>query len=916
MKTRLLLTLLALLALFPIGAYSATVAQKTSTITVPTTKYEFDITMLAGESKTLHPFADVNIEDKFFGGNPSAWYKVSDTTGIEIVSTTYLDKKDATIEFKALKHGKYTLTYEYHTIIPVTDSDGFIVEIISTDVKFTYNITVNELTFSVNDNGTTAAVTGHEGGIVGDLAIPASTTINGTTYPVTVIGKRAFYNCDGMTSVTIPNSVTTIGEDAFLVCNGLTSVTIPNSVITIGAYAFSSCKNLTSVILPTSVTSIGEAAFSYCRTLEGITIPASVTNIGYAAFSECSALTSIVVKQNNPKYDSRNNCEAIIETATNTLIVGCKNTTFPNSVTSIGDYAFSGCNGLTSVSIPRSITSIGFRAFSNCTSLTSLSIPSSVTSIVGGTSSGCTNLTSIWVEEGNPYYASPNNCNAIINTNTNALLAGCKTTVIPNSVTSIDKYAFYRCTGLTSVTIPRSVSTIYDHAFSDCTGLTSINIPASVTFIGHYAFSGCSGLTRIDAYPNPAKVSLGSSVFDYNVSKDGTLHVLPHFLCAYQTADQWKAFTNIAGDLEWENVLTYAVNDDGTTATVTGYEGDVVGDLSIPATVTISGTTYPVTVIGGNAFSGTSLTSVTIPNSVTTIGWEAFGWCTGLTSVVIPNSVTSIKGAFKYCTGLTSVTIPNSLTVIGWGTFESCSGLTNVTIPNAVTEIGGSAFESCSGLTSIDIPNSVTAIGSYAFRYCSGLSSVTIPNSVVTIGQEAFEGTAWYSNQPDGLVYAGLVAYKYKGSPPSGTSIVIKDGTKSIGYGAFYGCSGLTCVTIPASVTTIGHGAFRYCTGLTRIDAYPDPAKVSLGSFVFYNVPKDGTLHVLPLYLSAYQTADQWEDFFNIKADLKLNDTLGDVNGDGVVSGADVTGLYNMLLDGTEAGSGADVTALYNLLLK
>ena len=389
------------------------------------------------------------------------------------------------------------------------------------------------------------------------------------------------------------------------------------------------------------------------------------------------------------------------------------------------------------------------------------------------------------------------------------------------------------------------------------------------------------------------------------------------------------------------NGVRYSVNDDNTTVTVVGYPSGSkpTSNLTIPESVTFRGCPYPVTSIGAGAFYECyGLTSVTIPNSVTTIGGKAFYGCSGLTSVTIPKSVTEIGvGAFSYCSGLTSVTIPNSVTSIGGSAFYKCTGLTSVIIGNSVTSIGGSAFSYCSGLTSVTIPNSVTEIGYRAFEHCtdltsvtipnsvteigvgafdkcSGLTSVIIPNSVTTIGDEAFSGTAWYNNQPDGLVYAGLVAYKYKGKMPSGTSIVLKEGTKgiaddafyecsgltsvtipnsvteigsyafggcngltsvtipnsvtSIGNRAFSGCSGLTSVTIPNSVTSIGNYAFFGCRGLTRIDAYPDPEKVSTGGNVFCDVPKDGTLHVLPKYLSAYRRASQWCEFTNIKDDL------------------------------------------------
>ena len=212
-----------------------------------------------------------------------------------------------------------------------------------------------------------------------------------------VISDEAFWGCKSLTSVTIPNSVTTIGDEAFKWCSLLTSVTIPNSVTSIGDRAFGSCSSLTSVTIPNSVTSIGDEAFCYCSSLTSVTIPNSVTSIGEGAFWGCSSLTSMVVASGNSTYDSRDNCNAIIETATNTLIAGCQNTTIPNSVTSIGGYAFEDCSSLTSVRIPNSVTSIGSYAFYGCYSLTSVTIPNSVTSIGDWAFMDCSSLESVTI---------------------------------------------------------------------------------------------------------------------------------------------------------------------------------------------------------------------------------------------------------------------------------------------------------------------------------------------------------------------------------------------------------------------------------------------------------------------------------------------------------------------------------------
>ena len=244
----------------------------------------------------------------------------------------------------------------------------------------------------------------------GNVTIPEMVNFNGEVYSVTSIGDGAFYDCNNLTSVTIPNSVTSIGLEAFFNCSALTSITIPENVSDIGKFAFSGCTSLTSLTIPNSVTVIYSYAFQNCTGLTSVEIPSSVTEIGPYIFTHCVNLTSIVVANDNPIYDSRDNCNAIIETATNTMVVGCSATQIPNSVTEIAGYAFEGCKGLTSITIPNSVTEIG--CFAYCTNLTSITIPNSVSRIGDNTFLLCESLTSI---------------------------------TIPNRVKSIGSYAFWDC---------------------------------------------------------------------------------------------------------------------------------------------------------------------------------------------------------------------------------------------------------------------------------------------------------------------------------------------------------------------------------------------------------------------------------------------------------------------------------------
>ena len=530
--------------------------------------------------------------------------------------------------------------------IEVKNADG---------VTIYYNY-INNTELEVSFRGSYSSSFSNE--YIGNVVIPEEVTYKNRTRKVTSIGDWAFYDCSGLTSVTIPNSVTSIGNEAFRGCSGLTSVTIPNSVTSIGGYAFEYCSGLTKVtlnsnaiasksysssstlrsifgsqvkeyVLGDDVTSIGSYAFYNCSNVTSVTIGNSVTSIGWSAFSGCSGLTKVTLNSNaiaSEFYGSSSTLGSIFGNQVKEYVLG-------DDVTSIGSYAFYDCSSLTSVTIPNSVTSIGGSAFRGCSDLTSVTIPNSVTSIGSSAFSGCSGLTSITI---------PNSVTSI----GWSAFSGCfglTSVTIPNSVTSIGYETFYGCSGLTSVTIPNSVTSIGYRAFVGCSGLTSVTIPNSVTSIGSSAFEDCSSLKSVKS-EILVPFTFGSDAFS-NISSNCILVVPSGTKDAYITKG-WTTSVFKGGVKEDKPVVDgiyYDFNSNTKQATVTAGENKYSGNVTIPSSVTFNDTEYSVTSIGSSAFSGCSgLTSVTIPNSVTSIGSSAFYDCSGLTSVTIPNSVTSI----------------------------------------------------------------------------------------------------------------------------------------------------------------------------------------------------------------------------------------------------------------------------------
>ena len=641
---------------------------------------------------------------------------------------------------------------------------------------FAYNFQSGGIYYDITGTSpNTVAVTyatGSYNSYSGNVVIPSTVTYNGTTYTVTAIGNNAFRNCSNLTGVTIPGTVTSIGAYAFYYCWNLHSVDFPDALTSIGAYAFQ------------------QSGFPQGG-LYSVTIPAAVVTIGTNAFGNCTSMTSVVFNATN--------CTSAPE-------------------------VFKDCSHLNSLTIGNTVHKIPNNAFAYCTALKSLYIPSSVSSIEGNPFHHCTSLDTIIVASDNSVYSSGTNNNAIINVATHTLVTGCKSTIIPSSVTAIGAYAFSG-SALTSLTIGPNVDSIGNSAFRECYLLSSVSFNAdSCKFMGEsgysvfyscnslssllignnvkaipaYAFNGCSHLTGMLIIPNSVKTirnnafygcngltslsignsvaSIGSSAFYGCNSMEGTL-TIPQSLKSIGSS----AFYNCTG----------------FTSLVFNADSCIVGSFSGCSNVSSLTIGNNVKMIPENAFNGlTHLTGVlTIPNAVVTIGNSAFKNCSGLTALTIGNAVATIgQSAFQGCSGLTSLTMGDAVTTIGKSAFQDCSGLSSLTIGDAVTTIGQSAFQGCSGLTFLIMGDAVTKIGQSAFQGCSRLTSLTVGSAVTTIGQSAFQN-----------------CYSINGT------LIIPDVVRSISNMAFSGCGGIDTIIIGRSVDTIGYEAFKDCNSLAHI---------------------------------------------------------------------------------------------------
>ena len=531
----------------------------------------------------------------------------------------------------------------------------------------------------------------------------------------------------------------------------------------------------------------------YLTKLESLILPNSVTSIDKSAFYSCSNLTSIIVGSGNTRYDSRDNCNAIIEKSSNTLIAGCKNSTIPNSVTRIGDGAFYECSGLTSITIPNSVTSIGENVFYNCSS-----------------------LTTIVSERTNPFDINERVFLDLTYTTAKLVVPpGTKSVYQSKSgwkkFTNIVEYKKKRSIHVeTAGTLPNLIEDYEKYLIEELT-LTGEMNGKDIRFIRN--------MSGIDWYLDCPTCTLSEA---YDIFTAGKLKVLD--ISNAKIVSGGGSFYESGGS-DSRPTDSYFTKDNA---------------------------------ISDYMFCRCNLTSIKLPNSVTYIG-RAFSGCSGLTSVTIGNSVTSIGGyAFYGCSGLTSITIPSSVTSIGSNAFSGCSSLNAVrisdlaawcnidflcdegkydylsnplvyanhlylndskveelVIPDGVTEIKAGAFFSGNDITSVTIPNSVTSIGHNSFAYCN-LSSLTIPNSVTYVGYGSFKFNQNLTSVaiPNSVTFIGGWAF---GGCNALTSVTIPNSVTEILESTFDDCSGLISVTIPSSVTSIGSNAFSGCSSLNAV---------------------------------------------------------------------------------------------------
>lgn len=678
-----------------------------------------------------------------------------------------------------------------------------------------------------------------------------SKLVTSISFPSTLqrIGCNAFASVN-VTEVILPTSLKTIEEGAFSK-SSLSSIDLPESLEEIGEGTFSGCSKLTNVSISSSVKKIGQGAFSGCA-LETLTLPSTIEEIGDYAFSRNTSLLWINYNVPDAKGGQLfGNCTSL------------ERITFGEQVQIIPDACLSNCTSLLKVSLPEGLEEIGAYTFNDCKSLKAIILPNTLKKIGEDIFRECPieslSIPASIEEISHLFYTGSSTLKSVYYNAPNVkggdgIFENCKAleqVTFGEQVRVIPSNTFRLCSALKDIILPEGLEEIGGNAFGYCTSLTSVTIPRSVTTIGSGAFDNC----------NITSVTINS---DALVSK------------SYRDPDLSAGFVGlkmIFGKKVQEYILGQDVKSIGEMAFC--YCGDALTSVVIP---------NGVTSIDHDAFAGcANLSYLTIPESVTTIGEGAFWNCKALTSITIPKDVESIgKAAFKECASLGSVIIENGVTTIGDNAFEKCIGLPSVVIPNSVTSLGKGAFYGCSSLTSVTIGNNVGIIDESTFWDCSNLTSVTIGNSVTAIDGNAFRGC-------------------------NITSLTIPNSVTTIKDYAFYS-GGLKSVIIGNGITYIGNRTFDN-NYMTDVYCYSkDVPEAEYNAFATdVRRLESTTLHVPATSIEAYKSAVAWKDFGKIVA-IEGTIVPGDVTGNGSVNVQDATIVVNYIL-GTEKNEAYDYSA-------
>lgn len=598
-----------------------------------------------------------------------------------------------------------------------------------------------------------------------NLIVP--NTVDGLV--VNAVHAYAFDNSPTLKTVTLPAGVKTIENSAFQNCPLLETVVMPG-VETISNASFSNCPSLKGLnLLPATLAKICSNAFERCTGLETIHIPANVTSIEYGAFRDAH-LNTITVDASNTIYDSRNNCNAIINTSTNYLIKGSNSAFIPDTVVQIDNSAFRNCQTLAAINIPASVERISYGAFENCLALTNVTftLPSSLSSMESQVFANCSSLTAIALPDSISYWG--------LGSSTFSGCTSLQTVKLPSAVTNIPYATFNGCRSLTSLTYNSDIlQGIYQFAFADCISLTSIHIPANVTYIDANSFRGIGDyLTAITVDPTNTTFNDGGG--SNAIIKTAT------------------------------NSLIFGCND-----------------TVIPSTVVE---------IGWNAFYGCSgITSLNLPSGLKRIQSSAFANCTSLSSATLPLGLELIESAvFENCTSLSSISIPSGVTNAKHRLFSGCTSLSNVTLSPNTTEIDSEVFEGCTSLTQVNIPDGVVRIGYEAFSD-TAITAIHIPASVEEIDLDAFmHGGAhlqtitvasgnpnYHDNNGGNCLIWNDMNVLLLGTPTANLPADLM----MMYMGAFQQPN-LTTFELPAGVALIFPGAFTNCQNLTSLTVHPD----------------------------------------------------------------------------------------------